>query len=141
MFLVLRDDLAHLILLNLIDIVLLVAVWVHFEAVRYIDSRLGQSALAHRLQLLLIEILEVRLGGHGPLPQALYKSTIFMIRIGLKLIRNLNQLLRRLIVVPDLLGFHCVSKGFRHSVTLRENILRIKLRFRRSPTKFALRSL
>ena len=58
--LILRDNLSHLLFLYLPDVVFLVSIRVHLEALRHLDSSLGQAALAHSLQLLLVNLLEVR---------------------------------------------------------------------------------
>ena len=57
MLLILGNNLAHLLFLDLPDIVSLVAVWTHLKALRNVNSWLWQIAVAQRLEALFVQLL------------------------------------------------------------------------------------
>ena len=103
--LVLRDHLSHLLFLNLPNVVFLVSIRVHLEALRHLDSSLGQAALAHCLELLLVNLLEVRHGGSSrSLPQAGNECTILVVSVRFELLGYHDLfLVRGLLFLSELL--------------------------------------
>ena len=67
-FLVLRDHLAHLVFLNLHNVVLLVSIWINFKMIWHIDPSLRRSSLTQWGQCLLVKQQVIRFwASHGAL--------------------------------------------------------------------------
>ena len=90
MLLILGNNLAHLLFLDLPDIVSLVAVWTHLKALGNVNSCLRQVAVAQRLEALFVQLLIVILRDQGSQFDRLLEGKVSRVCVSLELPWGLN---------------------------------------------------